>query len=143
MVEKSENKSQQATAAGGSAINMSLFIKNAMQLNKMYKLENCSSAKDKTVIGLECDAWNVQTSRYRAIVICVILSLLLGFVYGTCTIAENQILKRMKAEELDDDDEEVTQLKVQKTIHLRTFNACIGFSLALLNIGLETFVDSI
>ena len=140
---KSENKSQQAAAAGGAAINMSLFIKNAMQLNKMFKLSICSSVENMAEVGLECDAWNTQTRRYRAIVICVVLSLFLGLIYGVCTIAENQILKRMKAEEFDDDDDETSQFKNQKTVHLRTVNACIGFTLALLNIGLEVFVDSV
>ena len=140
---KLENKSQQATAAGGSAINMSLFIKNSVQLNKMLNLEMCSSAEDKTKVGLDCDAWNEQTRRYKLSVVAVVLSLVLGLVYGICTITENQILKRMNAEERDDDDEDVIDTKIQKTIRLRTTTACVGFTLSLLNIGLETFVDQI
>ena len=140
---KSENKSQQATAAGGSAINMSLFIKNSIQLKKMLNLEMCSSADDKTKVGLDCDAWNEQTCRYKLTVVAVLLSLVLGLIYGICTITENQILKRMNAEERDDDSEDVIDTKIQKTIRLRTTTACIGFTLSLLNIGLETFVDQI
>ena len=142
-MKKSENKAQQVIQAGGSAINMSLFIKNAIQLKNMFKVERCSSAKDKTRTGLDCDAWNEQTFRYKVSVIGVALSLLLGLVYGICTIAENSILKRMKAEETDEDNDDVAEEKIQKTIRLRTAIACIGFTLSLLNIGLETFVDQI
>ena len=95
---KTENKAQQATAAGGSAINISLFIKNLVQLNKMFSIEICSSAYDKSELGLECDAWNEQIRRYQLLVVTIGLSLVLGLVYGICTISENQILKRMNAE---------------------------------------------
>ena len=60
MSDKSKNTAQQATAAGGSAINMSLFIQNSMQLKKLLSLSSCSSAKDKTERGLKCDGWDLQ-----------------------------------------------------------------------------------
>ena len=64
-------------------------------------MERCSSAEDKTMMGLKCDAWNEQPLHYRVSVIGIAVSLVLGLVYGVYTITENQIPKRMKAEERD------------------------------------------
>lgn len=137
----SSSTAQQATAAGGSAINTSLFIQNSMQLKKMMSLSYCSTAKDKNEIGLKCDPWGSQTVRYKSMMIGIIISLLLGLLYGILTIAEYQFLRKMNAVEQDTDDEDAIDDKIQKTIQLRTATACLGFTLALLNIGIEAFVD--
>lgn len=139
--EKSSSNVQQATAAGGSAINTSLFIQNSLQLKKLMSLKFCSVATDKSEPGLKCDSWHLQTLRYKSMMIGISLSLLLGLLYGILTIAEYQFLRRMKAVEQDTDDEDAVDNKIQKTIKLRTVTACLGFTLALLNIGIEAFVD--
>ena len=71
----------------------------------------------------------------------VVLSLIFGIVYGVLTIAEYQVLRSMKAIDKQQDTEEELSRKREKTLHLRTMTACVGFFLALVNIGIEAFVD--
>ena len=81
------NTAQQATAAGGSAINTSLFIqekfpinfsflnflwrfenfsKNSMQLKKLMSLKVCARGKQVNA-KTRCDKWDQQTARYRKV----------------------------------------------------------------------------
>ena len=87
-----------------------------------------------------CDKWSKQTTRYQFGIFAIFISILLGLAYGICIIAEFQILKRMKAFKLD---KEENCRKFEKTVYLRTSTACIGFTLAILNIGIEAFIDEI
>ena len=70
----------------------------------------------------------------------IAFSLVLGVLYGVMTIAETQFLKKMRAIDKDGDSDQETSKKKHKVIFFRTVTACIGFTLAILNIGIEAFV---
>ena len=83
MIPRRFNTAQTATAAGGSAINTSLFVQNSMQLKKLLSLQLCSEEYKKTRdMKLKCDPWEDRNSLHKMTIVMIGISFVLQIIYG-------------------------------------------------------------